>query len=203
MMKKILLRVGACFFFYILFVAVLIFIDSTIVNNKVPVSMPSMIIYGDDEIAYAKGTWIIEGGSKEGNYDAFPLQTSTIQCNRSKKECIIATGYVGSSSNKILTVDLDVLPIIEWTDNHLVYINDSFTCLNYRYTLNWTTKSATGIRLKIPKMKNQESCKEYEEELRLTLKAGYEVYEDEKKKRVHQSLKDCLILLSFGQNCFE
>jgi len=119
-----------------------------------------------------------------------------------KKECIIATGFVDSSSHRFLSVDLDVLPVIEWTDNHLVYTNEYPICMNYQYTLDWVTKSVTGIRLKKPEMKNKESCKEYKEELRLTLKDGYEVYEDEKEKASPPIIKGLLNLAFFWTKLF-
>lgn len=193
-MKKTILKIGVGLLIFIFLIGAVIFVDSAIIKDKVPVMLPSFSIHGDKDFAFATGIFTIEGES-----EFFPLQTSLIRCSRFRKECIVAMGYISTIGDGILNVELDVSPVIEWTDNHLIFANDSSICMSYHYTLDWSTKSVRGIRTKKPDMKNAEDCKGFKDEMRLTMKDGFDVWKDEEKKAEPLFFKLILDLL-FSRN---
>ena len=195
MTKRLWVKVVAWVSIFIAFVVAVALIDGVIIDTKVPVSLPFFFVSNieDAGLVQAQGSWTIEGGS-----DYYPLQTSTIRCDKRRKECITAQGYVSPGSTPLLNVDIDVSPVIEWTDNHLVYTNTSSKCMNYVYTLDWATKSGTGKRTKKPNMVSNDDCKKFDNELRLTLKDGFKIWRDETKKAEPKILKIILDVVFFS-----
>ena len=190
----ILKRISIGLLVYVLTVIVLASIQDVIVSQKVPVSLPmSMYINRYDNHVFAKGTWKIEG-----DLGATSLQTSTIQCDKLKNECTIATGVLDRFGGRAgLSVDLEHAPIMNWSANNLVYVVNDYDCVSYHYTIDWLTKSGTGIRtIKPEKIKNIE-CSVLDKEVRLTLKNGDDVYKEEKKSAEAGIINTCLNILFF------
>jgi len=193
MNKNLIKKIGIALVVYVVATFALCALEGQIIYSKVPARLPSLIVANDNNVyVFAEGTWTIEGGS-----DAFPIQTTSIRCTKSDKKCIVAQAYIGAQ----LSVDIDVNPILEWSDSQLVFVNDSSTCMTYYYTINWITKSGSGIRLKKKEATNDPACSIFAEEMRLTMKNGSEVWNEEVKRarpKILHSIIDVLLFWTSG-----
>lgn len=180
MKRKILFGIGITLLVVIVWAGV-IYLATAVVKSRVPVSLgPSLSIHGGiGEFASAKGTWVIEGQKQ-----AFPLQTTEIKCYARLRHCFSATAEVAGGDQ--LTVNLDSFEITEWTKSHVVFVDDSPLCVRYTYTINWAAKSATGIRHKraTPKVDSSLCLYITDQELRLSLRGGFEVWNPLQEKAV-------------------
>ena len=190
--KKILIRTGYGFLIYIVTIIVLIYISESIKIMGVPVQLPGFSLYESKDFVSVKGTWVIEGGDQYR-----PLQTSNIECNHSTNQCKEVMGSIEPNNSRLLFVELDTYDIVEWTDQHLTYVNNSPICVFYRYTIDWSTKSVTGIRVKRKDKVDDKDCEVLEDELRLTLKDGLEVYSKQSEKFTPRIISRLLDLLLF------
>lgn len=186
MKKYLIIKIIGGIVTFIIFIFAIGIIDSLFIKDKVPVSLPFIQLPHNGQVGMiqVKGTWVIEEDS-----DYYRLQTSTIECYKITMECITAQAYVSPDAAAKLDVDIYISPVIEWTANHLVYKDTSSMCAEYLYTLDWATKSATGKRIKNPRMVNNDLCKDLKNELRLTLKDGFKVWQEEKQNAEPKILK--------------
>jgi hypothetical protein len=164
---KALLVVVAIFVLWVVAVA----LSSLVVASRVPVSLtPTFSVnqFGGD--VAAQGTWVIEGQQQ-----AFPLQTSKVHCSAAAKVCRSATASVGYGDQ--LRVDMDVYDIVEWGQSRIVYVDEAPACTHYVYTIDLLTKTVHGIRHRREKPTfGDQSCEEFDKELRLSLKDGFGVW---------------------------
>lgn len=168
MKRKLLIGLGVVFVGLLLFV-VGIAISIWMIQDRVPVTpLASLNVSGDKNHAVATGTMVTEG-----ERNAMPLQVSEIKCFAHSRECIIGTAMIVYGDK--LYVAVDVSPIIEWSDSHVVF-GEIKDCVTNTYTLNWVTKSVTGIRVKNPNPPKWADCSMIQvEQLRSTLRDGLEV----------------------------
>jgi len=149
-------------------------VASAVVKVRVPVSLPpTAYVYSlGDGFVSARGTWIIEG-EKQG----FPLQTSEIRCERDIRRCTAATAEVGYGDQ--MHADLDFYEVAEGGESRIVFVDDSPACVRYIYTIDLLTQSANGVRMKLDKPRIATAdCERLEKQLRLTLKGGFEVWNE-------------------------
>lgn len=140
----------------------------SITHLRVPVNLPGMLVYATPGYAVATGTWIIEGDRM-----ANPLQTTKITC---RKETMLCDSSTAEISDRRMMLNADRYEISEWTKTHVVFSDDSPLCVSYIYTLNWATKSVTGVRTKKKSLPpNTTDCNTLQSELRLTMKDGFRV----------------------------
>lgn len=192
MTLNIIKRIGIGLVLYVFSVAVLIFISESIAKDSAPASMGFLHINRIDDFVFANGTWVIEGNDGTAN----PIQTTKIQCDRVKIECITATASISTSSTNFLDVNLERQQIVNWSASSLTYI-DNYLCVHYRYTIDWVNKSATGIRKLKPEMIDNPECSFFTNELRLTLKDGFDVYKSVEEKARPKIISSILDLLLF------
>jgi hypothetical protein len=148
-----------------------IYLSVLVAKERVPVELPfAFYVESVEGYVQAGGTWTIEGDQQ-----AFPLQTTEIDCWQPSRTCTSGTAQV--SARDVLTVNIGRLPVIEWTDSHVVFVDESPTCVRYTYTINVATKSVTGVRQ--PKTVANGAglgCDELKSELRLTMRSGFDVW---------------------------
>lgn len=139
---------------------------------RVPVKLPIMTIVATPDVVVLQGTWIIDrrGGDNE---QAYPLQSSEIRCDRQTRMCTSATAEIGYG--RLLHVELERHPIVEWAPTRVVFVNDDAICTQYFYSVDVATKSATGVRRKRDNAGPQ--CTHVSEELRLRLVDGFTVWQ--------------------------
>ena len=190
--KKILIRTVYGLLIYIVTIIVLGYIGDLIVKINVPVHLPSFSIYESKDFVSVEGTWVIEGDDQYS-----PLQTSKIKCDHFTNQCKEAQGSISPDDYSFLKVELDTYDIVEWTDQHLTYVNNNPLCVFYRYTIDWSTKSVTGIRVKRKDKVNDKGCEGLKDELRITLKDGLEVYLKQDEKYTPKIISQLLHLLLF------
>jgi hypothetical protein len=121
------------------------------------------------DYAFAIGTWVIEGESRQ----AFPLQTTAIQCDKQLKKCSAATARVGFGNQ--LHVDLSSHDVLEWSASQIVFADNSPGCVSYIYTIDLLTESVNAVRRKRAQSGSLEVCDGLEQELRVSLKDGFSV----------------------------
>ena len=155
--------------------AIAIAISNWMIASRVPVQLlQSRVVIGDKTFAEASGTMITVG-----ERDAFPLQTAVIKCQAKQMECQIARALI--IPDNFLTVELNTVQVIEWTDSHLV-IEEKTNCVVNTFDLNWATKTATGLRKKLSKPDNGADCSLIiVDELRTEMRDGFDVWQEEKR----------------------
>lgn len=190
MKRKLLIGAGVAFTGLALFIAA-IAISSVMVKYRVPVTPLAILdVSGDKYYAKATGTMVTEG-----ERSAMPLQASEIKCFAHTRECVIGTAMIAYGDN--LYVAVDTAPVIEWTDSHLVF-GEIGECVTNTYTLNWVTKSVTGIRVKHPNPPKGRDCSMFmAEQLRSTLRDGLEVGREEEKRAQPAFVKILSAIFSF------
>jgi len=165
------------------------------VASQVPVGLPPsvMVIKTGDNLVRAKGTWI-RSGLSAGDALAYPLQTSTIDCNREEGRCIEARATV---ANTLLDAEAIVYDIDSWSDNVVVMRNDTFCAVEvYTIDVNANAVSGSGKRTR----KDVDMCKLRpgdEETWTYRLSDGFPVYWDLRQKARPAALR---IIHSFFGN---
>jgi hypothetical protein len=150
--------------------SVVLFLAAIVAKLSVPVTLPSMSVVQVDGLVRVQGTWTIEG-----ELQASPLQTTEIDCWAESRTCQSATATVSKSGR--LDVLLDPLPVRQWTDSHIEFTDDSPSCVRYVYTINTVTKSVSGIRQRKHTDRDPVlGCDQLNEELRLTMHDGFDVW---------------------------
>ena len=116
----------------------------------------------------------------EGERSAMPLQTSEIKCFSQSRECLVATALIVPPNN--LYVMVDSYPVAEWTDSHLIF-GEEAACVTNTYTINWVSKSVTGIRVRNKTPRLGVDCSAILiDELRVSLRDGSQVRQEEEKR---------------------
>jgi hypothetical protein len=137
-----------------------------VAKSRVPVNLPvwdSVSALGDSH-AVAKGTWVIESQQQ-----AFPLQTTDIQCEKELRRCTMATATVMSGDQ--LNLNVDFYEVISWDKSRIVFVNETPLCVRYIYTIDLATKATNAIRSK--RASKGADCAAIDQELRLSLKNGF------------------------------
>lgn len=183
---------------YVVLTLTLISIQDGIVTNRAPaVPAHSFVEGSSDTFVMAEGTWAF--ASSESMHD--PIQTTQIKCYKSKGECIMADGIVSSGNSylRFLTTDITVHPILEWTDSHISFVNDSPSCVFYYYSIDRVSKAVTALRKKKTDTtgKKTEDCDALNEELRLTMRDGFDVWKEETEKAKSKPLEAVINALLF------
>jgi hypothetical protein len=151
-------------------------------DARVPVGLSSsMTVFsvGDDTV-YAQGTWTRHGDSP-GSEMGYPLQTSTIICNRPARRCrearaTVAEAETDGGASTLLSPELFEFEVSSW-DNGVITYRDEGLCTSESYTIDTNTESVTGLGRAI----NEENqwCKSHpatEREWTYRMEDGFKVY---------------------------
>lgn len=153
--------------------AVLLGAVNLYVSHKVPVSLYGyslFVDFWDRGYVSAEGTWVIENEKH-----AFPLNTSSITCSRETGFCTDSSARVQTGTGTAsLNVEAETHQITKWDNDTLTYTTDT-RCVDYVYTINRATKQISGLR-KVNAKSDPETCSGLENELRLRLTNGFDVY---------------------------
>ena len=170
-MRHTVIRVALFIFSILILWVALIFLASAVIESRVPVNLVpfSSVSQFSNEYVSATGTWVIEGHNQ-----AFPLQTTQIQCERKINRCTSATAQVMIGGQ--LHAHLDTYEIVNWEKARIVFLDDSPTCVSYIYTIDAASKSVGGVRRKKQDATGVlDDCAKFDRELRLSLRGGLEV----------------------------
>lgn len=193
MKRKLLIALGVLFSLLLFFI-VGIAISTWMIQDRVPVNLLGNFgVYGNKYNAVATGTMTIEG-----ERSATPLQTSEIKCSSYDKQCVVAQAMI--TPGKYLYVMVDSYPVTEWTGSHLVF-GDEAACVTNTYTINWVSKSVTGIRVRNKTPKAGVDCSAIlTDELRITLRDGLEVWREEERRAYPAFIKTLVAIMSIFGN---
>lgn len=115
----------------------------------------------------ATGTWTMDNARQ-----AFPIQTSKIQCYRELKTCTAAQADIAFGN--FLSLETYRYDITRW-DNSTILFQTATPCVEYVYTIDRANKRAIGTRT--TKANPTEDCSLVENRrLSLTLSDGFEVW---------------------------
>ena len=158
----------------------LLYVLNLYVDTKVPVALglKASVIQTGEDLVTAEGTWT-RSGLTEDSAMGYPLQTSHIECIRSKRRCLEARASVGGI---ILTSELVEYEVESWSATTIVFKNESL-CISEVFTIDLKTESVNGAGH--PINKDVEYCEKYgtkEESWNYRLSNGFEVYWAERQK---------------------
>lgn len=142
--------------------------DSDLLDNP-PIRLPDFLLstaLWDSGYVSATGTWEISGEKQ-----AWPIQTSSIECIRSIENCREATAIL--DSGVILRLETEHYQIERWDQNEIVTKPLQYECVRYIIRINRVQNSVTGIRstaASTPSCALTEKTEKY-----LVLRSGYEM----------------------------
>ncbi|WP_199763041.1 hypothetical protein [Bradyrhizobium guangdongense] len=130
----------------------------------------AFVDYWDRGYVRANGTWVFEDDTKQ----AFPRQTTEIQCYRDQKECVSAQAEIALD---MLSVSTDRFPITSWDQQSIVYTSRDPLCVSYTYTISRSTQRVTGQRQPKPTTATDSVCEPFEKRtFNLSLRDGFAVW---------------------------
>lgn len=164
----------------LLFVSMIIM--NLYVDMQVPVTLsPFMDVMkiGDDRVL-VKGTWTRHGAAA-GSDMGEPIQTSTIDCQRSENRCTEARA---SLYKNLLSSDVIEHDVQSWTDQFIV-IKNIDVCSEEIYTIDLKTKTVSGLGRQINTditICKPTSFKSEETEWNYRMESGFPIYLGLRKK---------------------
>jgi hypothetical protein len=176
--------------------AVLLFASMTIMNlyveTEVPVALAlkSMVLKTGEDMVRVTGTWTRQGKTA-GSAMGYPLQTSTIDCNRQERRCVESRASVAGN---LLMSDVVEYDMQSWTKDSIVLKNTGL-CVEEVYTIDLNTETVSGAGRRING--DAEYCKMSptdEERWSYRLADGFPIYWDLRMKARPPALR---VLQSF------
>lgn len=183
--RRVLVSLVAVFSALLLCLAALVGLGS-MVTNKVPVALGyrasvSSVAVDGSGLVTAEGTWVIKSNVRvNGNYSAFPLQTSKIECWKHKRQCVEAKAYIfPGNKNNTLVADLITYEIESWSPTAIVMYENG-ACARDVITIDLITKTVNGVM----QPAGDEYCKKNREgdAKSFRLEDGYTVWSQEREK---------------------
>jgi peptidoglycan hydrolase-like protein with peptidoglycan-binding domain len=112
--------------------------------DQLPVQLPPSVFLDEtwDASVSATGTWTIVDGRQ-----AWPLQTTHIECNRKWKSCLESTAMVQEGNQLVLTVDHEDME--RWDDQEIVTKPKDRHCVTETLQLSRSKKSVMRVRTPI------------------------------------------------------
>ena len=111
--------------------------------RQVPVALPSyqfeeVVAAGaDGPVVRTRGTWVAENGTPQ------PLQTTTIECRKSRMECVESAAAVVFVSEKgLLEARQTVFPVARWSAQEIVSRPSPTRCAERTLILDLASKRA-------------------------------------------------------------
>jgi peptidoglycan hydrolase-like protein with peptidoglycan-binding domain len=152
--------------------------------DQLPVQLPSFVFLDETWAASvsATGTWTIVDGRQ-----AWPLQTTYIECNRKAKSCLESTAVVEEGNQLALTMDHE--DVERWDDQEIVTKPKDRHCVTETLQLSRSKKSVTRVRIPII----SEPCRRSDgNNVTLRLESGVKVWttlEDDRKEGFRRIMK--------------
>jgi hypothetical protein len=147
--------------------------------RSTPVALPSYQFEDsggadDTRTIVTRGTWIAERGPPE------PLLTTTIECRKSRMECVESTAMVEFVGGKgLLEAQHSMFQVERWNDEELVTRSTPGPCMSRQLTLDLKEKRAT---VQTTASEARGACRERPAR-RLELVTGYRVREAQQQKK--------------------
>jgi hypothetical protein len=110
--------------------------------------LPHFIFTGDQNWISVQGTWRLDDGD-----DAYPSQTTPIECSRPTVRCIEASAAI-TRSDLVLPVSIKQLRVLRWDKDVVITEGAGGRCVDAVYEFHLTTKAVTGLQTR----KNDEWC---------------------------------------------
>jgi hypothetical protein len=126
--------------------------------RSVPVALPNFAFYVVDmpvkgSLVHANGSWIASTGARAGD----TLQTTALQCTRSKMQCVESTATVSVKEGSYLETAPVVYEVDQWNDDMLVTKALNSECSARILTVSLANRSATNEVALLP---GQTQCKD-------------------------------------------
>jgi hypothetical protein len=135
------MRVGRLVFEAVLLIALfvtslLLYVHSTSVRSPF---LPHYHFAHDGNTLRVQGTWRREDGG-----DAWPSQTTTVECERATRQCTEASAVL-ADGEQLMPVLLHIFQIIEWSESVVVARGSTGLCIEETYQFHLATQSVTGL----------------------------------------------------------
>ncbi len=142
-------------------------------QRNIPVILPHYAFYIIDNpekasVVQAMGTWYVTDGPAAVDN----LQTTSIECRKSRLECVESTAAVALKENRLLDSIPTVFEVERWTDEEIVTKPENGKCTTRFISLDLVNRLARSVIVAIP---DAEPCKEQPRTLKLggvRLRAG-------------------------------
>lgn len=133
--------------------------------RSVPVVLPNYGFYIVDiptkaSLVQARGSWVANGAAASPG----TLQTTTLECNRSKMLCVDSTATVAVKEGAYMEATPTLYEVEQWTDQEVVTKSVTRDCSQYLLRVSLAERSATTEVSLLP---GQASCKDPPRKLKL------------------------------------
>ena len=128
------------------------------IQRRAPVFLPSYWFYVIDlpekaSLVQAHGTWYAEKGAQSGEL----LQTTKIECRKTKMQCVESTAMVSVAGLGFLESTPMVFDVEQWNETEIVTKPETVKCSSRTITMDLVKKQATSIVALAP---NAKECKD-------------------------------------------
>jgi hypothetical protein len=133
--------------------------------RSAPVILPNYAFYivNDPEkasVVQALGTWYVAGGPTPTE----TLQTTTIECTKTRLQCVESTAVVSVNEKGFLDSISTVFEVERWTDDEIVTKPEKGRCTTRIISIDLVKRLASSVIAAIP---DAEKCKEQPGTLKL------------------------------------
>jgi len=104
--------------------------------------LPHLTFSHDNDSLSVTGTWRREDGD-----DAYPSQTTTIDCERATRRCTEASAVL-ARSDLLMPIVIHTFDITQWNDSVIIARGSTALCVDETYEFHLTTKAVTGLILR-------------------------------------------------------
>jgi hypothetical protein len=130
-----------------------------------PVILPRYTFYIVDNperasVVHAIGTWYVTGGPAH----AAALQTTTIECTKTRLQCVESTAVVSVNEKDLLDSITTVFDVARWTDEEIVTKPEKGKCTTRIITIDLVNRLASSA---ITAIADAEKCNEQPRTLKL------------------------------------
>lgn len=134
-------------------------------QRSAPVTLPryAFLIVNNPEkasVVQALGTWY----TADGPTPAVTLQTTNIECRKSRLQCVESTAVVSVGDRGFLDSTLTVFEVERWTDDEIVTKPEKGRCTTRIISVDLVNRLASSVIAAIP---DAEKCKEQPRTLKL------------------------------------
>ena len=138
--------------------------------------LPHFIFVHDGNTLTVQGTWRREDGD-----DAWPSQTTTIECDRAARQCTEASAVL-AGGELLMPVVLHSFSVTEWSESVVVARGSTALCIEETYQFHLATQSVTGLvsRKRTDVCNSVPGSAEAKSQVRLRMIDGYEASRKER-----------------------
>jgi hypothetical protein len=126
-----------------------------VVNTEHAPFLPPFVLVHD----HARGTLLVQGTwALEDDKNAWPTQTTTIECDRTTLQCLEATAIITGQDGQLFPLSINRLAVQRWDDELVAIKGTGAACVDEIYSIQLRTRMVTGLVTRKPVTGENDFC---------------------------------------------